>query len=1082
MMKQTLLRACLAAGLASLTLSCSLQESDIQDAFSPGERFYARIETPDGPDTKVYADDKLRVLWDSDDHISIFNKYTYNQEYRFAGKTGDNAGSFKIVPNDDFVTGNELDLVYAVYPYQESTSIDNDGVLSVSLPAMQTYRENSFGRGANTMVSCTANNQLMFKNVCGYLSLKLYGDNVSVSSISIKGNKGESLAGDAIVLATTGNEPAMEFMEESTGEITLVMEEPVVLPETSTEARTFWLVIPPTVFSEGFTLTVTNPEGDTFEKTTSKSFTINRNTLSRMSALNVTMSGASDLSADGTANSYLVPSAGTFKFKADVKGNSTLVLNEVPVSAEVLWETFNTEQVPETGSIVRNVRFKEGYVFFETTGNPGNALIAVKDANGTILWSWHIWATPYNPETEFDTYTDSGAEMMNRNLGALSNTPGDALANGLLYQWGRKDPFLGSCSTDQSTTSAAVPEGVANQMVSRTGETGNVDYATKHPTHFIKADNLDWMSSPDYTLWASDKTQYDPCPPGWKVPSASVYANWQNVSYDYTNHGVLFGAPYSSPATWYPFSGQIFGELSDVGDRFDHWTVTHDGASAVSPHAGSDYFNLTSYYDMSSIGQSVRCVRESYQDKDVDESLIPHNQIWYTTDNGNIFNKRYDCHFYNNNGDELSFTQKWDGKKWIMTFSDDVSYWEGDWFYVTDSDSRLVSLGVPSSLDPDRMTKAGFYQKSFSGDYISTIENFYGQYEGIADQGHLFLTGKDLYKLSGIASAYEGTLSVPEGTTDIGVYAFVGSKAKTIILPSTIKTIEDFAFENCYNLTDIYCYAEKCPEFKDGTSVWTYVYGTSGVLHYPAESDYSEFPVPSEWSKVADLSNWDGFRLKATSENTVLVLTHDSLDKYPGRDLFYSFNTIDWVKWEYDAEVHLDMNQNLYLKGENLIFGDTCRIEAKSGTAYGSGYVCSLFDNGTDYTTSSIPAQALQGIFVEDGGITGELRFPDVVKTIGSQYLYAYTCHGPWWTSVILPKELEFIGCTSFENNRMTEITIPKTVKYIGDAAFNGCRQLSTVYFTGTVEEWEAIEKGDYRWEVGPPATTIICSDGEANF
>ena len=62
-MKQILLRTCLAAGLASLALSCSLQESDILDAFSPGDRFYARIESSDGPDTKVYADDKLRVLF-----------------------------------------------------------------------------------------------------------------------------------------------------------------------------------------------------------------------------------------------------------------------------------------------------------------------------------------------------------------------------------------------------------------------------------------------------------------------------------------------------------------------------------------------------------------------------------------------------------------------------------------------------------------------------------------------------------------------------------------------------------------------------------------------------------------------------------------------------------------------------------------------------------------------------------------------------------------------------------------------------------------------------------------------------------
>ena len=33
---------------------------------------------------------------------------------------------------------------------------------------------------------------------------------------------------------------------------------------------------------------------------------------------------------------------------------------------------------------------------------------------------------------------------MDRNLGALSAAADDPLSNGLFYQWGRKDPFMGS--------------------------------------------------------------------------------------------------------------------------------------------------------------------------------------------------------------------------------------------------------------------------------------------------------------------------------------------------------------------------------------------------------------------------------------------------------------------------------------------------------------------------------------------------------------------------------------------------------------------------------------------------------------
>ena len=87
----------------------------------------------------MFADDQLRVLWHQNDLVSIFNKYTYNKQYKFNGNTGDNAGSFSEVPGSEFVTGNALPLVYAVYPYNEATSISNDGAISLTFPATQSY-------------------------------------------------------------------------------------------------------------------------------------------------------------------------------------------------------------------------------------------------------------------------------------------------------------------------------------------------------------------------------------------------------------------------------------------------------------------------------------------------------------------------------------------------------------------------------------------------------------------------------------------------------------------------------------------------------------------------------------------------------------------------------------------------------------------------------------------------------------------------------------------------------------------------------------------------------------------------------
>ena len=193
--------------LSALTVSCSLEEIGYSDFDQyDGATFYATIDDQPDADTKVYADDQLRVLWNADDRITIFNKDTYNQQYRFTGDDGDNAGGFKKVPSDDeFVTSNPLDDIYAVYPYQENTKISNGGVISTSIPSAQTYKENSFGVGANVMVTKSETNMLKFKNVGGYLSLKFYGAGVSVSSISLKSNNGELIAGDCTVDMSSGS-------------------------------------------------------------------------------------------------------------------------------------------------------------------------------------------------------------------------------------------------------------------------------------------------------------------------------------------------------------------------------------------------------------------------------------------------------------------------------------------------------------------------------------------------------------------------------------------------------------------------------------------------------------------------------------------------------------------------------------------------------------------------------------------------------------------------------------------------------------------------------------------------------------
>ena len=64
---------------------------------------------------------------------------------------------------------------------------------------------------------------------------------------------------------------------------------------------------------------------------------------------------------------------------------------------------------------------------------------------------------------------------------------------------------------------------------------------------------------------------------------------------------------------------------------------------------------------------------------------------------------------------------------------------------------------------------------------------------------------------------------------------------------------------------------------------------------------------------------------------------------------------------------------------------------------------------------------------------------------------------------IIIPSEIDgvpvtAIGINSFnEYTNLTSITIPSTVTSIDKNAFNGCTALTTVYYTGTEKEWNAI-------------------------
>lgn len=59
-----------------------------------------------------------------------------------------------------------------------------------------------------------------------------------------------------------------------------------------------------------------------------------------------------DLSADGTANCYIVSEPGRYMIKA-VRGNNSALVEEV-ATVEVVWESFGTSEAPMTGDLVKD--------------------------------------------------------------------------------------------------------------------------------------------------------------------------------------------------------------------------------------------------------------------------------------------------------------------------------------------------------------------------------------------------------------------------------------------------------------------------------------------------------------------------------------------------------------------------------------------------------------------------------------------------------------------------------------------------------------------------------------------------------
>ena len=245
-----------------------------------------------------------------------------------------------------------------------------------------------------------------------------------------------------------------------------------------------------------------------------------------------------NLAEGGTANCYIVSGAGEYKFPATVRGNgyepasskAAVPAAITPKGAKVLWSTYNTTVAPTSiDEILKDVSCDGEFIYFSTastTITPANVIIAAYDDEacaGKILWSWHIWLTDKPVDTAV-----GNATWMDRNLGAVCpNIEADPRSIGLFYQWGRKDPMRTISTYEMGDFIATFPAFTVDE-VNVSAETGTIAASIENPMPFINtypggSGPKDWVFDKGNTdRWMdAEKTMFDPCPAGYKVPSSA---------------------------------------------------------------------------------------------------------------------------------------------------------------------------------------------------------------------------------------------------------------------------------------------------------------------------------------------------------------------------------------------------------------------------------------------------------------------------------------------------------------------------------------------------------------------------------
>lgn len=325
-------------------------------------------------------------------------------------------------------------------------------------------------------------------------------------------------------------------------------------------------------------------------------------------------------------------------------------------------------------------------------------------------------------------------------------------------------------------------------------------------------------------------------------------------------------------------------------------------------------------------------------------------------------------------------------------------------------------------------------------------------------------------KITGMGSCTDEELIIPsviDGCLVVGLYADLSSNVVSVEIPEGIETLYWNIFNDCPNLKTISisssvkdipldlfdcCFSLEsitvAPENTWYLSVDGILYSkeTGAVLKVP-NGIRGEIALRDGISELPDLSDRTAVTSIVIPEGITAIGTNafsgcTSLEKVTLP------STLTSIELGYGGAFNgcANLSEIVVNEGNKNYF-------SHSGILY----------NKADNTVAWIPEN-----------IGGELTFPDGTSEIVD---YAFRFHANV-TSAEIDGEISRIGCCAFEGcTALTTATISATVTLIDDFAFSDCPALTDIYFLGTVEQWDAIEKF-YYWDESTYNYTVHCTDG----